>query len=136
MTRHRKGWGEMRLSEMLALMKTNKRRELAGQVVRDEIARMGKSQAWAAEAAHMAPSTLSRVLVGDERVQGVTFRALEGALGLPDHLFDYIVEGDAARIEAISHAEMRPGLRRVILGALADIDAEGVDDDKGGTAHG
>lgn len=126
----------MRLSEMLAIMKTTRRRALAGQVVRDEIARMGKSQAWAADASGMAPSTLSRVLVGDERVQPMTLRAIEGALGLPDHLLRYIVEGDSASIEAIGPDEMRTSLRRVILRALADIDAEGVEHDNGGAAHG
>jgi hypothetical protein len=121
---------------MLAIMRTTRRRVLAGQVVRDEIARMGKSQAWAADASGMAPSTLSRVLVGDERVQPVTLRAIEGALSLPDHLLDYIVSGDAEQIRAIGDAEMRPSLRRVILGALADIDAEGIEKDKGGASSG
>lgn len=126
----------MRLSEMLNAMRTTKRRELAGNVVRDEIARMGKSHAWAADAMGMAPSTLARVLKGDDRVTDVTMRSAEGPLGLPDHLLSYIASGDRANIEAIGDDEMRQGLRRVILQALAAIEAEGVDDDtKGGTGR-
>lgn len=125
----------MRLSDMLAIMRTTKRRELAGMVVRDEIARMGKSHVWAADAMGMAPSTLARVLKGDERVTDVTLRSVEGPLGLPDHLLSYIVEGDRARIEAIGDEEIRPGLRRVVLAALADIEAEGLDDSQGGAGR-
>ena len=119
----------MRVSEMLSTMRTTQRRKLAGSVVRDEIARAGKSHNWAADAMGIAPSTLARIFQGDERITDVTLRAAEGALDLPDHLLTYIKDGDAKQIGEIGNDEMRSGLRRVILHTLAAIEAEGLEDD-------
>lgn len=124
----------MRLSEILSLMRTKRRRDLVGQLVKDEIARNRVDQKTAAERMHMAPSTLSRVIAGDERVTPLTFRAVEGYLDFPDHLLTYVVEGDRANIEAVGEDELRPGLRRVILQSLAAIEAEGIED-VGGAAN-
>jgi transcriptional regulator with XRE-family HTH domain len=128
----------MRLNEILLLMREKRRRELVGDIVRDELARQRdtfSSQKAAAERMHMAPSTLSRVLGGeDERVSGITLRSIEGVLNFPDHLLTYVIEGDRASIEAIGDLELRPGLRRVILQRLDAIAAEGIED-VGGEAH-
>lgn len=117
----------MRLNDMLACMRTKNRTKFAGQLVRDEIGRTGVSQAKAADQMHMAPSTLARIIAGDDKVSEVKYRSVEALLSLPDHLLSYIVEGHRESIEAIGDDEMRPGLRRIILSGLDSIQAEGIE---------
>lgn len=127
----------MRLSEILLLMRETRRRELVGNIVKDEIARQKgtlHTQEAAAERMHMSPSTLSRVIAGEGRITGVTLRSIEGVLNFPDHLLTYVTEGDRESIEAIGDSELRPGLRRIILQQLAAIEAEGIEG-VGGEAH-
>lgn len=121
---------------MLACMRTRKRTTFAGELVKNEIGRTGMSQAKAAERMHMAPSTLARIIAGDQKVSEVKYRSVEALLSLPDGLLTYIVEGYRESIESIGDDEMRPGLRRIILAGLAAIEAEGIEGVSGGANNG
>ena len=116
----------MRISDMVADMRTTKRRELAGQIVEDEYARKGLTREQAAARMQMSPSTLDRVRDGDIRITRPKLLSVEGVLEMPDGLLTYIIEGNIAAIDAIGEAEMRPGLRRVIMAGLARIAEEEV----------
>jgi transcriptional regulator with XRE-family HTH domain len=94
------------------------RRQVAGAIVRDELARQGYKQDRAAEAMHIARSTLHRVFEGAPTVQPVTLRAVEGLLGFPRRFLDYVIAGDTARIESLPALD--EDLRRHTLEALAD----------------
>ena len=106
------------LCETLPYMTTINNRQLAGSIVRDEIARQGLDQEEAAARAHISRSTLHKVFNGDEKVQPLTLRQIEGALDLPRHLLTLIIEGNAEKIAAIE--QMDPDLRRHVLGSLAE----------------
>ena len=108
----------------------------AGQLVKNEIGRTGMSQAKAAERMHMAPSTLARIIAGDQKVSEVKYRSVEALLALPDGLLSYIVDGHRESIEAIGEDEMRPGLRRIILAGLMAIEDEGIEGVSGGANNG
>lgn len=97
------------------------RHKLAGRFVRDEIARQGKTQRWAAAHAGMSGSTLARILTGDPTVEPMKLRSIEGALGLADQILTYVINGDIASIEAIGADELRPGQRRIILATLTPL---------------
>jgi plasmid maintenance system antidote protein VapI len=58
-------------------------RQIAGSIVRDELARQGIKQEKAAQRMGVARSTLSRVIEGAEPVRPETLRGVEGLLGLP-----------------------------------------------------
>lgn len=118
----------MRLVDILAGMKSDSRRKLAGQVVMDEIPRCGLNRKTAAAAMYMSPGTLDRIRDGDPTIQPPKLRSAEGVLKLPRRLLTYIWEGDAASIAAI--ADMDADLRRLILDALVRIDSEGVEHDE------
>jgi AraC-like DNA-binding protein len=102
----------MLLSGTIAVMDT---RQVAGAIVKDELARQGWKADRAAEAMHMARSTLYRVFEGAPTVQPVTFRAVEGLLGLPRRFLDLVVARDVKRIEALV---MDADLKRHTLEAL------------------
>lgn len=104
----------MLLSETLWAMDT---RQIAGTIVRDELARQGWKQERAAEKMQMAKSTLARVMAGDPRVQDVTLRAVEGLLHLPRRFLTFVIEGDAERIASLT--DMDADLRRHALETLA-----------------
>ena len=118
----------MRLVDILANMKSDARRKLAGQIVMEEIPRQGLNRKTASTAMYMSPGTLDRIRDGDPTIQPAKLRSAEGALKLPRRLLTYIWEGDADSIAAIEH--MDADLRRVILDALARIDSEEVEHDK------
>jgi hypothetical protein len=105
-------------------MKTLNRQELAGRVVRDEIARQRRTVDETAIEARMAPSTLYRILNGVADKDSSKYRAIEGALGFPDDLLRHIIEGNTARIEAIRPEDIRSSLRDSILYELVTIETE------------
>lgn len=119
----------MRVSDMLVTMKAANRQKLAGQVVRDEIARQRRTVDQTATDARMAPSTLYRILNGVADKDSSKYRAIEGVLDFPDDLLRYVIEGSAKRIEAIRPDNIRSSLRDSILYELATIEAERVDDE-------
>ena len=114
----------MRVSGMMRSMKALNRQELAGRVVRDEIARQRRTVDETAVEARMAPSTLYRILNGVADKDSSKYRAIEGALGFPDDLLRHIIEGNTARIEAIRPENIRSSLRDAILYELDTIDTE------------
>jgi transcriptional regulator with XRE-family HTH domain len=74
-------------------------RQIAGSIVRDELARQGIKQEKAAQRMGVARSTLSRVIEGAEPVRSETLRGVEGLLGLPRRRFlDFVIDGDAERL--------------------------------------
>lgn len=105
----------MPLSATLCAMNT---RQIAGSIVRDELARQGWRSEKAADAMRMARSTLYRVMDGKPTVQPTTLRAVEGLLDFPRRFLDFVIDGD------IRHIRDLPGLdedlRRHTLEALAD----------------
>lgn len=118
----------MILSETLPDMeKTITLRQLAGLVVREEIARNHLGRIRAAERASMAPSTLDRVIKGDERVGDITLRQVEGALGLPRRFLTMVIEGDEQKLREL---EMDADLRINVLSDMADIKNASSDDEK------
>jgi hypothetical protein len=117
----------MRLSDMVGSMKAANRQELAGRVVRDEIARQRRTVEQTAIDARMAPSTLYRILNGVADKDSSKYRAIEGVLGFPDDLLRYVIEGDTARIEAIRPENIRSSLGDSILYELATIEREQVE---------
>jgi len=120
----------MLLSETLCAMDT---RQIAGSIVRDELARQGLKQEKAAQRMGVARSTLSRVIDGATSVRPETFRAVEGLLGLPRHFLGFVVDGDADRIAGLS--EMDADLRRHTLDALNDATRSAPQDGDGGSGH-
>lgn len=94
-------------------------RQIAGTIVRDEIARKGYKRDKAATAMHMAKSTLERFIAGDDRVTDMTLRQIEGFFGFPRRLLDFVIEGDAARIASLTMID--EDLRQQILYELSDI---------------
>ena len=117
----------MMLSETLPDMTTSvSPRQLAGTIVRDEIAAQGLKQTDAAKAMRMAPSTLARIMRGEPNVTDLSLRQVEKPLGLPRHLLTYIIESDVEKIGAL---DMDPDLRAHILGAIEDIKRGSRDDD-------
>ena len=119
----------MRLSDILASMKASNRQKLAGRVVRDEIARRGRTVEQTAAESRMAPSTLYRILNGVADKDSSKYRALEAVLYFPDDLLRYVIEGNTGRIEAIRPANIRSSLRDSILYELVSIEAERVEDE-------
>lgn len=91
-------------------------RKIAGNIVREELARHALRQEVAADRAGMAKSTLSKVLAG-EVVQDLTLRQIEGLLGLPRRFLSYVI---AADVDSIGAIESDPDLRRLALAALSD----------------
>lgn len=95
-------------------------RGLAGSLVRDEIARQHLDQTRVADMAHMARSTLSKIVNGtSETISPVTLRSIEGALGMPRHLLTAVIDGDADRIEGMDFADT--DLKRHVLASLRDL---------------
>jgi hypothetical protein len=105
----------MSLSATLCAMDT---RQIAGSIVRDELARQGWRSEKAAEAMHVARSTLYRVMDGAPTVQPVTLRAVEGLLDFPRRFLDLVIAGDVAHIRDLPGLD--EDLRRHTLEALAD----------------
>lgn len=106
----------MLLSETVCLMDT---RQIAGSIVRDELARQGwKPVEKAAQAMHMAKSTLYRVMDGDPTVQDMTLRQVEGLLKLPRRFLTLVIDNDQPRIGSLDG--MDADLRRHTLDALSD----------------
>jgi hypothetical protein len=101
-------------------------RELAGSIVRDEIARAHLTVRAAAERWDMAPSTVANVTSGKE-VSSLTLRGVEGGLGLPARFLDYVIAGDAGAIRRLpgraidAQTGLREDLRHYTLEAMADI---------------
>lgn len=93
-------------------------RQVAGSIIRDELARQHWTQEKAATAMHMAKSTLARVLTGDETVQDLTLRQIEGLLGLPRRFLSLVIAGDVERIGQLG--DMDADLRRHTLDALSE----------------
>lgn len=116
----------MRVGGMIDAMKASNRQQLAGRVVRDEIARQRRTVDQTAIDARMAPSTLYRILNGVADKDSSKYRAIEGALSFPDDLLRHIIEGNAERIEAIRPENIRSSLRDSILYELVTIEAEQV----------
>jgi hypothetical protein len=114
---------------MIGATKASNRQKLAGRVVRDEIARQRRTVDQTAIDARMAPSTLYRILNGVADKDSSKYRAIEGVLGFPDDLLRHIIEGNAARIEAIRPENIRSSLADSILYDLATIEAEQVEDE-------
>ena len=114
----------MRVGGMIGSMKALNRQELAGRVVRDEIARQRRTVDETAIEARMAPSTLYRILNGVADKDSSKYRAIEGALGFPDDLLRHVIEGRADRIEAIRPEDIRSSLRDSILYELVTIETE------------
>jgi transcriptional regulator with XRE-family HTH domain len=113
----------MLLSETLLTMNT---RQIAGSIVRDELARQGLKQEKAAQRMGVARSTLSRIIEGNESVRPETLRAVEGLLGFPRRYLDFVVDGDAGRVARLK--DMDPDLRRHTLDALEEAVHDGGDD--------
>jgi transcriptional regulator with XRE-family HTH domain len=105
----------MLLSETLWVMNT---RQIAGSIVRDELARQGLKQEKAAQRMGVARSTLSRVIDGAESVRPETLRAVEGLLGFPRRYLDFVVDGDAGKVARLK--DMDADLRRHTLDALEE----------------
>jgi transcriptional regulator with XRE-family HTH domain len=101
-------------------------RQIAGSIVRDELARQGIKQEKAAQRMGVARSTLSRVIEGAEPVRSETLRGVEGLLGLPRRFLDFVIDGDAARVAKLK--EMDADLRRHTLDALEDAVQAGEED--------
>lgn len=120
----------MRLIDILAGMKSNARRKLAGSIVMDELPRHGLNRKTGSAAMHMSPGSLDRIRDGLVNVQSPRLRSAEKVLDIPRFLLDYIIEGDVDAIEAISDALLDADLRRVILDKLARIDAEEVENNE------
>jgi plasmid maintenance system antidote protein VapI len=85
----------MLLSETLLAMNT---RQIAGSIIRDELARQGMKHEKAAQRMGVARSTLSRIIEGNESMRPETLRAVEGLLGFPRRFLDFVVNGDIERI--------------------------------------
>lgn len=119
----------MRLVDILACMKSEARRKLAGSIVWDELPRHDLNRKTGSAAMHMSPGSLDRIRYGAINVRSPRLRSAEKVLDLPRHLLDYIIEGDVQAIEAIGD-ELEADLRRVILDKLARIDAEEVENDE------
>lgn len=111
----------MTVTDTLWLMSTQRMttRQVAGSIVRDEMARQGLRQERTAELAKMSRSTLSRVLEGADNVQDVTFRQVEGVLGMPRRFLTFIVDADVTRIAAIEG--MDADLKRHALDVLSGM---------------
>jgi len=110
-------------------MRASNRQKLAGRVVRDEIARRGRTVEQTAADSRMAPSTLYRILNGVADKDSSKYRAIEAVLDFPDDLLRYIIEGNTGRIEAIRPENIRSSLRDSILYELVSIEAEQVEDE-------
>jgi plasmid maintenance system antidote protein VapI len=113
----------MLLSETLWSMNT---RQIAGSIVRDELARQGLKQEKAAQRMGVARSTLSRVIDGAESVRPETLRAVEGLLGFPRHYLSFVVDGDTQRVARLK--DMDADLRRHTLDALEEAVQDGGND--------
>ena len=118
----------MMLSETLPDMdKHISLRQLAGSIVRDEIARQRFNRKSAAERAKMAPSTLARAINGEPDVKDLTLRQIEGAFGLPRHLLTAVIEGNE---KMIGETDMDEDLRRYVLSSVIDIKNDSRRDEK------
>lgn len=100
-------------------MATLTTRQLAGTIVRDEVARLRLTHEEAAAQAGIARSTLTRVFEGDLSVRLPTFGRLEGALDLPTRFLGYVIADDRDRIARL--AGLRDDLRQLALDELAII---------------
>lgn len=118
------------MSDLIGSIKATNRQKLAGRVVRGEIARQRWTVDQTATDARMAPSTLYRILNGVADKDSSKYRAIEGVLSFPDDLLRYVIEGNAARIEAIRPENIRSSLRDSILYELSAIEAERVDEEQ------
>jgi transcriptional regulator with XRE-family HTH domain len=101
---------------MMLTMEKLTKRELAGSIVRDEMARRGWSRENAAEQMHLSLATLHRVLIGADTVSDLTLRQVEGALDMPTRYLTYVVDGDTYRIQTM-HG-LREDLKHFTLEAL------------------
>lgn len=108
----------MRLNATMIDMETTTTRQVAGQLVRDEIARKGWTHAQAADRMRLSRSTLAHVMAGKDTVTAITYRQVEGVLDFPRHLLTYIADADA---ETIGRIDMESDLRRHILDSLAAV---------------
>jgi transcriptional regulator with XRE-family HTH domain len=115
----------MTVCEIVTDVTNIERQKLAGQIVRGAIAYQGKTQQQAADLAHMAKSTLGRILDGDPRVEPLKLRSIEGALGLTYELLDMVIAGDTASITQLGETDIEAGLKRAILKGLAQIENGG-----------
>jgi hypothetical protein len=97
-------------------------RKIAGDIVREEVARKGESQVRAAEAMHIARPTLARFLAGDPTVSDITLRQIEGHLLMPRRFLSMVIAADRAGIEGIT--DLDSDLRRLTLGLLSDPDGK------------
>lgn len=102
-------------------------RQLAGAIVRDEMARQRLNRRTAAKDAKMAPSTLARVINGDETVTDVTLRQVEGALDLPRRILTLVINGDEARLREL---DMEADLRTYVVSSVIDIKTSWSSDEK------
>ena len=102
-------------------------RQLAGTIVRDEMARKGMGRLVTAAAASISPSTLARVIIGDPKVGDLTLRQVEGALGLPRRLLTLVIEGDDQRLREL---DMETDLRIYVLSSMTDIKNASSGDEK------
>jgi transcriptional regulator with XRE-family HTH domain len=113
----------MLLSETLLVMNT---RQIAGSIIRDELARQGMKHEKGAQRMGVARSTLSRIIEGNESIRPETLRAVEGLLGFPRRYLDFVVNGDIERIARLH--DMDPDLRRHTLDALEEAVQAGAED--------
>lgn len=117
----------MTLSETLPDMElTLTTRQLAGALIRDEIARQRLIRTEAAERMTISPSTLARAINGDPKIGDITLRQIEGGLDLPWYLLTHVIDGNTERIRAL---DMDPNLREHILAALAVVKGDGQPDE-------
>lgn len=96
-------------------------RKLAGNIVSEEAARIPGRQKTEQlmQSAGISRTTLRNIRAGLPTVLPETYWAVAAALGLPTHLFDYIIDGDVQRIQ---HLEgLRPDLRQHVLEAMQDL---------------
>lgn len=111
----------------LIRMATRTTRQLAGEIIRDERVRAHLSQDEAAEQWGLSRGTIARIEVGKETVADLTFRNIEGGLGLPRYFFRHVINGDRERIKRLPSrlddpiSGLQEDVRHMVLDALEDL---------------
>lgn len=106
-------------------------RQFAGNLLMEEIARLpGKRKLeQVLEVSGLSRSTIYNVRDGANAVRADTYWALAGALGLPTHFFEYVIDCDMERIKRLPGRSVDPvsglreDLRQYVLETLESLQA-------------
>lgn len=105
-------------------------REFAGEIVKDEVQRLGargRGLDVAIERSGLSKSTFYNVFRGNADVTRETLGALEGAFGWPTRFLDLVIAGDVERIKTLPNRTADPvrgipeELRHYVLERLRDL---------------